>query len=141
MTIPSDAAMAEFIEYRLELARVCPEAADGLVFPGSQPPALSHRHRIEILRTLPDGAGIDAFLAAWLAFVAANPAAVPTPGATYEPDFYRSHGHGRFLAPPPTPIPCANYFRALRLGGEPEGQAGKAADDFADEVVRRAFSG
>jgi hypothetical protein len=136
MTIPSDAAMAEFIEYRLELARVCPEAADGLVFPGSQPPALSHRHRIEILRTLPDGAGIDAFLAAWLAFVAANPAAVPTPGATYEPDFYRSHGHGRVLGPPPAPITVDDYYRALRLAGESEEDARQVADDFADEVGR-----
>jgi len=128
--------MAEFAEYLAELIRVCPEAADGLVFPGSPPPALSRRDRTQLLRSLPDGAGIPAFLTAWLAFAAANPAAVPTPGATYEPDFYRSHGEGRVVGPPPAPITVDDYYRALLLSGESDEDARQIADDFAPDVDR-----
>jgi hypothetical protein len=128
--------MAEFAEYLAELVRVCPQAADGLVFAGSPPPALSRRDRTEILRSLPNGAGIDAFLAAWLTFAAANPGAVPTPGATYEPDFYRSHGEGRVVGPPPAPITVDDYYRSLLLSGESEEGARQIAHDFAPDVDR-----
>ena len=120
MTTPSDPTMSEFTEYVSELIRVCPEAADGLFFK-DPPPALRQRHRIAILRMLPDGAGIDALRAAWLAFVAANPSTVPAPGAIYEPDFYVSHGGGEVTSPPPAPITVDDYLSIAppgwRIGG------------------------
>jgi|KBSMisStandDraft_5_1062788.scaffolds.fasta_scaffold535112_2 hypothetical protein len=127
--------MSEFTEYVSELIRVCPEAADGLFFK-DPPPALSQRHRIAILRMLPDGAGIDALRAAWLAFVAANPSTVPAPGAIYEPDFYVSHGGGEVTSPPPAPITVDDYYRSLLLAGESEEDARQVADDFAPDVDR-----
>src|SRR5262249_44992412 len=98
MNDSSNPITPEFVGFLFELFRVCPEAADGLVFPGEQPPALSVRYRIEILRTLPDQAGVDAFLAAWNAFVAANPATVASPSALYEPDFYHVRGSEQPIA-------------------------------------------
>jgi hypothetical protein len=54
-------------EFFAELERVCPEAADGLAIGGPPPPQLTVRERIELLKTLPDNAGVDRFLAAWYA--------------------------------------------------------------------------
>jgi hypothetical protein len=135
MSEPSDPYIAEFTEYLSQLVRVCPGAADGLVFP-NPPPALSRVHRIEILRSLPDAAGIDALHTAWLAFAAANPAAVTPPGALYEPDFYVSRGEGTVLGPPPAPITVDDYYRSLLLSGESEEDARQIADDFAPDVDR-----
>jgi len=137
VTVPPDPARAEFAEYVSELYRVCPEAADGLFFP-DPPPALSHRHRIEILRTLPDGAGVDVFHHAWLAFVAANPSAVTAPGAKYEPDFYVSRGSDSdiVIGPPPAPITVDDIYRSLLLAGESAEDARQIADDFAPEIDR-----
>jgi hypothetical protein len=50
-----------------ELNRVCPEAVSGLAIAGPPPPMLSLRERVNLLRTLPDNAGIDAFMRAWYA--------------------------------------------------------------------------
>ena len=135
MTEFSDAHLAEFSEYVSQLVRVCPEAAQGLVFP-DPPPAISRRDRTTILRTLPDGAGIAAFQTAWLAFVAAHPDVVPDPSARYKPDFYNSRGEGKVVGPPPAPITADDYYRALVLSGESEEFARQVADDFAPDVDR-----
>jgi hypothetical protein len=131
-----DPDTAEFIEYLTELARVCPDAADGLVFLGAPPPSLSRRYRIQILRTLPDRAGVAVFLAAWLMFVEENPGAVVDPAATYEPDFYRSGGEGKVVGPPPAPITTDDLYRAVLLSGMSEEDARQIADDFAPDVNR-----
>ena len=54
-------------EFFAELERVCPEAATGLAIDGPPPPPLTVRERIELLKTLPDKAGVDRFLDAWYA--------------------------------------------------------------------------
>lgn len=136
MADSSDADTIEFVEYLSELHRVCPEAADGLVFAGSPPPALSVQHRLKILRSLPDYAGVGAFLTAWLSFVGANPSAVVAPGATYEPDFYVSRGEGTVIGPPSAPVTPDDLYRALLLSGEPEEDARQIADDHAQDVDR-----
>ena len=100
------------------------------------PPALTLPHRTAILRTLPDGAGIDALRAAWIAFVSANPSAVCAPGAIYEPDFYGISGEGHAISPPPAPVTAEDYYRALRLSGGSEEDARQIADDFAPDVGR-----
>ena len=71
--IPTDPYLAdsigtedpEFEEFMAELTRVCPEAIDGLAIGGPPPPPLSQRQLIDLLRTLPDNAGLDGFLNAW----------------------------------------------------------------------------
>jgi hypothetical protein len=138
MADESESDTREFVEYVTELHRVCPEAADGLVFPGPPPPALSLRYRIEILRTLPGRAGVGALLDAWLAFVAANPRAVTSPDATYEPDFHvvRGGDEWRVVGPPPAPITADDLYRALLLAGESEEDARQIADDFAPDLDR-----
>ncbi|HTL95576.1 MAG TPA: hypothetical protein VL157_08535 [Gemmatimonadaceae bacterium] len=76
MADESDRVIADSRGFFAELERVCPEAASGLAVAGPPPPMLSLRDRVRVLRTLPDNAGVDAFLAAWRDFVEANPAAV-----------------------------------------------------------------
>lgn len=62
-----DELMAQFADFFAELTRVCPEAANGLAV--SEPlPMLSLQQRIDLLRALPDNAGVDAFVAAWRSF-------------------------------------------------------------------------
>lgn len=63
-----DELMAQFADFFAELTRVCPEAANGLAVSGEPLPMLSLQQRIEILRALPDNAGVDAFVAAWRSF-------------------------------------------------------------------------
>ena len=59
---------AELDAFFAELERVCPEAVDGLAVRGSkQPPPMSHAELTAVLKTLPDNAGADPFLAAWYA--------------------------------------------------------------------------
>ena len=59
---------AELDAFFAELGRVCPEAVDGLAVRGSkQPPPMSRAELTAVLKTLPDNAGADAFLAAWYA--------------------------------------------------------------------------
>lgn len=76
MTNQPNENVVEFKQFFAELERVCPEAAAGLAFSGASPPILSRRDLIAVLQTLSDNAGVEAFLTAWLAFAAANPAAV-----------------------------------------------------------------
>ena len=54
----------DFNEFVAELQRVCPSAVydSGILTPV---PRLSLRRRIELLRQLPDNAGVDALVAAW----------------------------------------------------------------------------
>ena len=54
-------------EFEAQLVRVCPEAAEGLAVSGPPPPPLSLREQIALLRSLPDNAGLDAFMTAWYA--------------------------------------------------------------------------
>jgi hypothetical protein len=70
MAEDNDSLISDFNAFIVELERECPEAGDGLAITGSAPPMLSLRHRVEVLRTLHDNAGIDAFLEAWRSFAA-----------------------------------------------------------------------
>ena len=72
----------DFTTFIAELERVCPEAVTGLAVAGPPLPILSLRHRVEILRSLPDDAGVDALIAAWRSFASDNPAAVIRPRDT-----------------------------------------------------------
>lgn len=60
-------------EFFAELERVCPEARRGGVGDGladvrsTAPSSLSHSELADILRTLPDNAGVDAVMRAWSA--------------------------------------------------------------------------
>jgi hypothetical protein len=62
-----EALVRDMNEFFAELERVCPEAANGLAINGPPPPPLTVRERIELLKTLPDHAGVDRFLNAWYA--------------------------------------------------------------------------
>jgi hypothetical protein len=76
MADESDPVIADSRAFFAELERVCPEAANGLAVAGPLPPMLSLRDRVQVLRALPDNAGVDAFLAAWREFAERNPRAV-----------------------------------------------------------------
>ena len=67
MTDSHEQFLAEYYELMAELERVCPEAANGLAISGSPPPQLSRREQISLLRSLPDNAGVDAYMRAWYA--------------------------------------------------------------------------
>jgi hypothetical protein len=59
---------AEMEAFFAELRRVCPESESGLAISGSKgPPRLSQAELTALLRTLPDRAGTEAFVAAWYA--------------------------------------------------------------------------
>jgi len=60
-------ATEDLAQFFAELERVCPEAVNGLAIEGEPPPMLSLRERVALLRTLPDQAGVDAFMQAWYA--------------------------------------------------------------------------
>lgn len=62
-----DALIRDHEDFIAELKRVCPEAVTGLAIAGPPPPVLSLRQRVNLLRTLPNNAGVDAFLRAWYA--------------------------------------------------------------------------
>jgi hypothetical protein len=76
MTDQPNQLAADFSEFIRELERVCPEAAGGLAVAGTPPPMLSLRDRVIVLRTLPNDAGVEAFLDAWRSFAAANPSSI-----------------------------------------------------------------
>ena len=82
MADESDSLVADSKAFFAELERVCPQAANGLAVAGPPPPMVSLRDRVQVLRTLPDNAGVDAFLAAWREFAEANPTAVIPDRAT-----------------------------------------------------------
>jgi hypothetical protein len=67
MNAEDELLVRDMNEFFAELERVCPEAAEGLAIGGPSPPQLTVRERIELLKTLPDNAGVDRFLAAWYA--------------------------------------------------------------------------
>ncbi len=125
----------EFAEYRLEFKRVCPDAVESLEFTHLLPASIL-RHGIEILRTLPDGAGFEAFFATWHAFVDANPSALAASGLTYDTDFIVAVDGGEVIGPPAAPITVDDYYRALLLTGMSEEDARQIADDFAPSVGR-----
>jgi len=57
--------MLDMHELHAELERVCPEAKEGLAVAGPRPPRLSHAELADVLRALPDNAGVDAVRRAW----------------------------------------------------------------------------
>jgi len=134
MPSPSDAGMAEFADYLSELSRVCPEAADCLVFP-DPPPDLPRRQRID-----------SSHAARWRWHRRFSQRVADVRGgqsrrraqssAKYEPDFYHSHGEGTVVGPPPAPITADDYYRALLLSGESEEDARQIADDLAPDADR-----
>jgi hypothetical protein len=63
----TDPLLRDHEDFIAELNRVCPEAVSGLAIAGPPPPMLSLRERVDLLRTLPDNAGVDAFMRAWYA--------------------------------------------------------------------------
>jgi hypothetical protein len=63
----ADTLAHDFDAFIVELQRVCPDAVDGLAVSGPTPPPLSLQERVALLRTLPDNAGAERFLAAWYA--------------------------------------------------------------------------
>ena len=66
----------DILTFFAELERVCPEATNGLAIQGPPPPMISVRERIALLRQLPNGAGVEAFLAAWYAAAPADPSSL-----------------------------------------------------------------
>ena len=124
MTAPSDLE-SKLIQYRSEFVRVCPEALSYLE--GAELlPADVLQWSIEILRTLPDGAGVEALSVAWRAFVDTHP----------EADFVVAVGGGEAISPPPAPITVEDYYRAVLLMGMSEEDARQIADDFAPDIDR-----
>lgn len=111
--------MDELEEFIVEAKRVCPEAADGRAVLRERLPNLSFRDRIEILRALPDNAGVAAVLAAWRAFAAANPSAVVSDQET--------NGFNYWIG---------DFYRALILSGEPVRRARQIATDFEPDIDR-----
>jgi hypothetical protein len=67
MIDPADPLAADFHAFIAELERVCPEAVDGLAYAGPPLSILTLRQRVDLLRQLPDDAGVEAFVAAWQA--------------------------------------------------------------------------
>jgi len=126
--------MDELAEFYVEAKRVCPEAANGQSVLGERLPNLSFRDRIEILRALPDNAGVAAVLVAWRVFAAANPSAVVSDEATKGFDYWIAGGEDddswRVIGPPPAPITIDDYYRALILSGEPVRRARQIATDL-----------
>lgn len=57
--------MLDMHELHAELERVCPEAQEGLAVAGPRPPRLSHAELADVLRALPDDAGVEAVRRAW----------------------------------------------------------------------------
>ena len=51
-------------ELLAELERVCPEAVNGLATDRPPPEGLTPERALAVIRSLPDGAGVDAFLRA-----------------------------------------------------------------------------
>ena len=64
MTERPDARLREAEEFLDELQRVCPEGADDVAVIVGDP---RQREQIEVLRSLPDNAGVAAFETAWAA--------------------------------------------------------------------------
>lgn len=121
----SSGAEPELGEYRSEFARVCPGTLSYLEGAELLPPNIL-RWSVEVLRTLPDGAGLDALSLAWRAFVDAHP----------EADFVVAVGEGEAISPPPAPITVDDYYRAVVLMGMSEEDARQIADDFAPDIDR-----
>lgn len=132
--------MDEFEEFFVEVKRVCPEAADGRAVLHERLPDLRFRDRIEILRALPDNAGVAAVLAAWRAFAAANPSAVVSDEETNGFNYWIGGGEDddswTVIGPPPAPITIDDFYRALILSGEPVQRARQIATDFEPDIDR-----
>jgi hypothetical protein len=121
----SPASEPELAEYSSEFARVCPDALSYLE--GAELlPANVLRWSIEILRTLPDRAGLEALGVAWRAFIDANP----------EADFVVAVGDGEAISPPPAPVTVEDYYRAVLLMGMSEEDARQIAVDYAPVADR-----
>lgn len=132
--------MDQFEEFFVEVQRVCPGAADGRAVLNERLPNLSFRDRIELLRALPDNAGVAAVLAAWRAFAAANPSAIVSAEETNGFDYWIAGGEDddswTVVGPPPAPITIDDFYRALILSGEPVRRARQIAADFEPDIDR-----
>ena len=124
MAIPSDQS-PEFVDYCSEFARVCPEAVELLTYAQRTPTELL-RQSTEILRTLPDGAGLQAATVAWRTFVDTNP--------SYVGEIVYEIGGGVALGPPPAPVTVDDYYRAVLLMGMSAEDARQIADDSAPDL-------
>jgi len=123
--------------YIAEFHRVCPRVtADGFSSPSEPLPGLSLGHLTDILRALPDDAGLDAFYAAWRGFAAANPEAVLPGDWTAGFDFVEAVGDegSEVLGPPPAPVTIDDLYRSFILSGEPVRRARQMATDLERDI-------